>query len=49
MYEILWEEHLNYEFNNRNVNKTMETMTTHPYVNHIPTMIGGNGISDLYK
>jgi carboxymethylenebutenolidase len=43
----LWEEHIYYEFNARDVPKTMETMIDEPYVNHIPTLTGGVGYSQL--
>ncbi len=36
--EAVWEEHCKYEFGERDVRKTMETMVQEPYVNHIPTM-----------
>jgi carboxymethylenebutenolidase len=36
--EAIWEEHTKYEFEERDVEKTMATMVDDPYVNHIPTM-----------
>jgi carboxymethylenebutenolidase len=39
----LWEAHCRYEFETRDVDATMATMVTEPYVNHIPTMTGGVG------
>lgn len=36
--EAVWDEHCLYEFGERAVEKTMATMVTQPYVNHIPTM-----------
>ncbi|KAH6665667.1 carboxymethylenebutenolidase [Halenospora varia] len=41
--EAIWDEHTAFEFGDRSVAKTMETMVTEPYVNHIPTMTGGIG------
>jgi carboxymethylenebutenolidase len=41
--EALWDEHCNYEFVERDVERTMATMVAQPYVNHIPTMTGGVG------
>ncbi|KAH8733006.1 hypothetical protein GQ44DRAFT_745239 [Phaeosphaeriaceae sp. PMI808] len=41
--EAIWEEHTNYEFAERDVERTMSTMVAQPYVNHIPTMTGGIG------
>lgn len=45
MLSDLWEEHCRYEFSSghKSVGKTMETMIEEPYVNHIPTSIGGVG------
>ena len=37
----LWEAHCHYEFETRDVDSTMTTMVSAPYVNHIPTMTGG--------
>lgn len=36
--EAIWDEHTLYEFGERNVEKTMETMVAEPYVNHVPTV-----------
>lgn len=36
--EAIWDEHTSYEFGERNVDKTMETMVEEPYVNHVPTV-----------
>jgi carboxymethylenebutenolidase len=41
--EAIWDEHCRYEFAERSVAKTMATMVSQPYVNHIPTMTGGIG------
>lgn len=45
----LWEEHVRHEFDTRDVPATMATMVAQPYVNHIPTMTGGVGYSDLAR
>ncbi len=45
----LWDKHCEYEFNTRNVEDTMATMVSEPYVNHIPTLTGGVGYKDLYR
>jgi carboxymethylenebutenolidase len=45
----LWELHTQYEFNERDVDATMKTMVSEPYVNHIPTMTGGVGFENLKK
>lgn len=44
----LWDKHCEYEFGTRNVDDTMATMVAEPYVNHIPTMTGGVGYTDLH-
>lgn len=36
--EEIWDEHTYYEFGDRDVEKTMNTMVQEPYVNHIPTV-----------
>ncbi|RAL06921.1 uncharacterized protein BO97DRAFT_401044 [Aspergillus homomorphus CBS 101889] len=41
--EAIWEEHTYFEFENRSVEHTMNTMVQEPYVNHIPTLTGGIG------
>lgn len=49
--ELLWDEHTHYEFIDRNVQSTMNTMVQEPYVNHIPTLTGGIGraaLTDFY-
>ncbi len=43
----LWEEHIKYEFETRNTDETLETMVEDAYVNHIPTLTGGYGKSQL--
>lgn len=45
----LWEAHLRYEFEIRDVDATMATMVEEPYVNHIPTMTGGVGHDELKR
>lgn len=47
--ETLWDAHVDYEFTTRNVDLTMGTMVAQPYVNHIPTMTGGVGYTDLRR
>ena len=43
----LWDKHCEYEFATRNVPDTMATMVANPYVNHIPTMTGGVGATQV--
>ncbi len=45
----LWEKHTYYEFGVRDVDATMGTMVDEPYVNHIPTMTGGVGQTQLHR
>ena len=45
----LWEEHLAHEFTTRDVDATMATMVAEPYVNHIPTLTGGVGYTELKR
>ncbi|WP_109513226.1 dienelactone hydrolase family protein [Pseudomonas ovata] len=45
----LWEEHIRHEFATRDVPATMATMVAEPYVNHIPTMTGGVGHTQLSR
>ncbi|KAF1814872.1 dienelactone hydrolase [Eremomyces bilateralis CBS 781.70] len=47
--EKVWEEHLDYEFKHKDAAKTIATMVSNPYVNHIPTLTGGIGREDLFK
>ena len=39
----LWEEHTKHEFETKNVESTLATMTEDAYVNHVPVLTGGNG------
>ncbi|HHF7366463.1 TPA: ester cyclase [Legionella bozemanae] len=43
----IWENHTRYEFEAKNVNQTMKTMIENPYVNHVPTMMGGFGKKEV--
>lgn len=45
----LWEEHTHCEFETRDVDATMATMVSAPYVNHVPTMTGGVGHDELKR
>ena len=38
-----WEQHLASEFQTKDLEATMATMTVEPYVNHVPVMTGGVG------
>lgn len=39
----LWEAHTAHEFNTRDTEATLATMTDDAYVNHVPVMTGGHG------
>jgi carboxymethylenebutenolidase len=43
----IFDEHLADEFVTKDVAATMATMTADPYVNHVPTMMGGAGVEAL--
>ncbi len=45
----LWDEHCRHEFDTRDVDATMATMVSEPYVNHIPTITGGVGHDHLKR
>jgi carboxymethylenebutenolidase len=45
----LWEAHRGCEFVIRDADETMKTMVAEPYVNHVPTMTGGSGQTDLRR
>ncbi|KAL8721603.1 MAG: hypothetical protein Q9181_007674 [Wetmoreana brouardii] len=47
--EGIWEEHSRSEFAAKDADATMATMVKEPYVNHIPTMTGGIGSSELRR
>lgn len=45
--EKLWDEHTRLEFSAHDADLTVETMVDVPYVNHVPTMTGGEGKENL--
>ena len=45
----LWEAHVAFEFTSRDADGAMATMVPEPYVNHVPTMIGGYGHERLRR
>jgi carboxymethylenebutenolidase len=47
--EALWERHLEGEFVTCDADATINTMVARPYVNHVPTMIGGLGREQLHR
>jgi carboxymethylenebutenolidase len=45
----VFDKHLEYEFERKDVDATMSTMTEEPYVLHVPTLTGGRGYDELYS
>jgi carboxymethylenebutenolidase len=46
MVEV-WERHMAAEFEAKSVEATMATMTSEPFVNHVPVMTGGVGYTEV--
>lgn len=47
----IFDEHVAHEFVGKDVAATMATMSAEPFVNHVPTMMGGvgaEGVADFY-
>ena len=44
----VFDKHVNYEFEDKDVDATMQTMTKEPYVYHIPVLTGGTGYDEVY-
>ena len=44
----VFDKHVNCEFEDKDVNATMKTMTKEPYVYHIPVLTGGKGYDEVY-
>ena len=45
----VFDEHIKCEFERRDIDATMKTMSKEPYVHHIPTLTGGIGYSGVYN
>ena len=43
----LWQQHVDYEFNTRDTEATLDTMVDNAYVNHVPVLTGGQGLAAL--
>ena len=43
----MWERHMAAEFEEKSISETMETMTSDPFVNHVPVMTGGLGSREV--
>ncbi len=47
--EQLWDQHTYFEFASRDSAKTMSTMVSQPYVNHVACLTGGAGFEQLAR
>jgi carboxymethylenebutenolidase len=47
--DALWDRHVNSEFQDHDLDATMNTMVAEPYVNHVPTLTGGEGQAQLRR
>lgn len=48
----VFDKHVKFEFEDKDVESTMKTMVKEPYVHHVPVMTGGvgyNGVYNFYK
>ncbi len=45
----VFDQHIKHEFQDRDVDATMQTMTQEPYVHHVPVMTGGMGQEGVYN
>ena len=43
----VFDKHIEYEFENKDLEATMSTMIKDPYVHHVPTLTGGIGYSEV--
>lgn len=43
----MWEKHMAAEFKTKDIDATMATMTSDPFVNHVPVMTGGVGYNEV--
>jgi carboxymethylenebutenolidase len=44
----MWERHMAAEFEQKSISATIATMTSDPFVNHVPVMTGGVGSSEVH-
>jgi carboxymethylenebutenolidase len=47
--DAVFDQHIKHEFQDHDVDATMETMTKEPYVHHVPMMTGGVGYAGVYN
>jgi carboxymethylenebutenolidase len=45
----IFDKHVKFEFENKDVESTMKTMVKEPYVHHVPVMTGGVGYENVYN
>ena len=45
----VFDHHISHEFDDQDVDATMQTMTKEPYVHHVPVMTGGVGYANVYN
>jgi carboxymethylenebutenolidase len=43
----MWERHMAAEFETKSIDATLATMTSDPFVNHVPVMTGGVGYAEV--
>ena len=46
---VVFDRHIKHEFEDHDVDATMQTMTKEPYVHHVPMMTGGVGYQVVYN
>jgi carboxymethylenebutenolidase len=46
---VIFDKHVNCEFEDKDVDATMKTMTKEPYVYHVPVLTGGKGYDEVYN
>ncbi|KAK6519361.1 hypothetical protein TWF281_003195 [Arthrobotrys megalospora] len=47
--EDIWGDHLIQSLIEKDANKTLDSMVKEPYVNHVPTLVGGSGYTELHR
>ena len=45
----VFDKHVKFEFEDKDVESTMKTMVKEPYVHHVPVMTGGVGYDNVYS
>jgi carboxymethylenebutenolidase len=45
----VFDKHVKFEFEDKDVDSTMKTMVKEPYVHHVPVMTGGVGYNSVYN